>query len=319
MYYDCAPLQGVTTYVFRNTHREFFPGVSRYFIPFFSPPKEHLITPREMRDLLPAHNAGTPVVPQLMVRSPEDCLWAIGAMAELGYGEVNLNLGCPSGTVVAKGKGSGLLARPDELDRFLDTVYARSVLPVSIKTRLGIQDPAEFRPILEIYNRYPLTELIIHPRVQKEFYKGSVHLDAFAAALERCRCPVRYNGDLLTVADCQALEARFPQVERIMLGRGLAADPALVQKLLGGAAVDRVTLERFLDTLFARYLDCYGNVENALQRMKELWYYLIRLFDGGERLGMKLRRARGQAAYQDLTRRVLQELPLRQEAAGPFE
>lgn len=314
MQYDCAPLQGVTTYVFRNTHREFFPGVARYYMPFFSPTKEHLITPREMRDLDPAHNAGTAVVPQLMARSPEDLVWSIGAMAELGYREVNLNLGCPSGTVVAKGKGSALLGRPEELARLLDAVYTHAAIPVSIKTRLGLREPEEFDALVELFNRYPIPELIIHPRVQREFYQGQVHLDAFSRALARSRCPVTYNGDLLTAADCRALAAHFPAVKRIMLGRGLAADPALVRKLQGGAAVDRTTLQAFTDTLFARYQESFGNVENALQRMKELWYYLIWLFDGGERLGMKLRRVRGAADYAALTGRIFRELPLRTDA-----
>ena len=154
--------------------------------------------------------------------------------------------------------------------------------------------------------------------MQKEFYQGNVHLDVFAAALAHSRCPVTYNGDLLTPADCRALAARFPTVERIMLGRGLAADPALVTKLGGGPAVDRETLRRFLDTLFDRYRESYGNMENSLQRMKELWFYLIHLFEGGERLGMKLRRVRGPQDYTALTERILNELPLRSEAKGPF-
>lgn len=119
-----------------------------------------------------------------------------------GLSEVNLNLGCPSGTVVAKGKGSGLLGRREELERLLDGIYARAGIPVSIKTRLGLRDPEEFFPLLELFNRYPVCELIIHPRVQKDFYRNQPRLDAFAAALASCRAPVCYNGDLVTAADC---------------------------------------------------------------------------------------------------------------------
>lgn len=318
MYYDCAPLQGITTFVFRNTHHRFFPGVDRYFMPFFSPTKEHLITPRELRDLSPAHNEGTTAVPQLLVRNVEDFLWAVGALADLGYREVNLNLGCPSGTVVSKGKGAGMLGRLEELDCFLDAAFSRTPLPISVKTRLGLRDPSEFPSLLEIYNRYPLSELIIHPRVQKEFYKGSVHLDVFADALAHSRCPVRYNGDLLTPADCRALSARFPGVERIMLGRGLIADPALVRKLLGGPGMDTGTLRFFLDTLYAGYLASYGNEENTLQRMKELWFYLIHLFEGGERYALKLRQLRNLRDYAVLTERIFGELELLDAPQGAF-
>lgn len=187
MHIYAAPLEGITTFVFRNTHRAIFGCVDKYYMPFFSPAAEHILTVRELRDLIPEHNAGISVVPQVMTRRAEDFLWAVEQVAAMGYGEVNLNLGCPSGTVTAKGKGAGFLARPEELDTFLNEVFSRTTLPVSVKTRLGIQKTEEFDRLLEIYNRYPILELTVHPRVQKDFYKNAVHLDAFAAALPLCR------------------------------------------------------------------------------------------------------------------------------------
>lgn len=166
-------------------------------------------------------------MPQVMTRRAEDFLWAAEQVADMGYGEVNLNLGCPSGTVTAKGKGAGFLARPEELDAFFEAVFTKVTLPVSVKTRLGIREAEEFDRLLEIYNRYPISELMIHPRVQRDFYKNTVRLDAFAAALARSRNPVVYNGDLVTPKDCTAFTRRFPEVETVMIGRGLIADPAL--------------------------------------------------------------------------------------------
>ena len=163
---DFAPLDGITRAVYRRVWHKYFGGVDRYFIPFFSPTDQHILTNRDRREIGPENNAGRPAVPQVMTCRAEDFLWAAELVADMGYSEVNLNLGCPSGTVTAKGKGSGFLAKPEELDRFFDQVFSRVTLPVSVKTRLGIADPAEFEPLMDIYDRYPITCLTIHPRVQ---------------------------------------------------------------------------------------------------------------------------------------------------------
>lgn len=174
MNYYFAPMEGITGAVFRRTHHEFFPGIDKYFMPFITPTTQEKLTPRQKRDVLPEYNEGVPAVPQLLTRTAADFIWAANTLASLGYAEVNLNLGCPSGTVTAKGKGAGFLAHPDELDRFLDAVFSACTVPISIKTRLGVHDPAEFEALLEIYNRYPVAELTIHPRVRQDFYKGRV-------------------------------------------------------------------------------------------------------------------------------------------------
>ena len=191
-----APMEGITTWLFRGEHHRMFGGADRYYMPFFSPTAEHLITARERRDLDPAHNEGVVAVPQIMTRRAEDFLWAAGELAALGYREVNLNLGCPSGTVAAKGKGAGFLAHPEELDAFFDRVFSgASPVRISVKTRLGVREPEEFGRLLEVYNRYPIAELIVHARVQRDFYRLPVRTEAFASALEGSRIPVCCNGD----------------------------------------------------------------------------------------------------------------------------
>ena len=174
MKYYFAPLEGVTSAPYRQAHHRHFSGVDRYYAPFISPTIHHVLTPREQRDILPEYNEGVPVIPQLLTKNAEDFLWAAGDLAAMGYSEVNLNLGCPSGTVVSKGKGSGFLGHPEELERFLDEIFEKSPIAVSVKTRLGVTDPDEFGPILELYNRYPISELTIHPRVQKQMYRKEV-------------------------------------------------------------------------------------------------------------------------------------------------
>lgn len=311
---DFAPLDGITKAVFRQVWSRFFGGVDRYFIPFFSPTDQHILTDRDRREL--TGSMDLPGIPQVMTCRAADFLWAVERLKDLGFPEANLNLGCPSGTVTAKGKGSGFLADPEGLDRFFDEVFSKAVLPVSVKTRLGYQTEAEFPRLLEIFNRYPIACLTIHPRIRAEKYRGAVHMDEFTLAMETSRNPVCYNGDLQTVEDMEGLKARFPSLEAVMIGRGAIADPAFPRKLRGGAAATREELQAFTAALYEAYRDFYGQAHPAAQRMKEVWFYLIHLFENGERLGGRLRRSRGPKAYEQLEAEIFQTLVLRDHTEG---
>ena len=309
-----APMEGITGALFRRTHRRFFPGVDRYFMPFLSPSQHHVFTRRELRDILPEQDEDLDAVPQLLTRSGADFLWAAGELARMGYREVNLNLGCPSGTVVAKGKGAGMLAHPEELDRFLDQVFGGVRVKVSVKTRLGLESPEEFGPLLEIFEKYPLHLLIIHPRVRKDFYSEPVRIEAFSRALEMYSGPVCYNGGLVTAEGCCRFQERFPQVDRVMIGQGLLADPALAAKAKGEPPPDRKVLRAFHDGLYQTYLEAFGSQRNTVFHMKELWSYLCRLFEGGDRLFKDIRKAQDSRDYEGAVARVFGELPMRKDA-----
>ena len=314
--YDLAPLDGITKTVFRRVWSARFGGADRCFIPFFSPTTEHFMTAKDLRELDRSLNPGLDLVPQVMTKRAEDFLWAAEVVQDLGYREVNLNLGCPSGTVTAKGKGAGFLAKPEELERFFDEVFARIQMPVSVKTRLGVSDPEEFGRLLEIYNQYPITCLTIHARVRTEKYRGPVHLDAFAQALENSKNPVCYNGDLRTVEEVRAMEERFPTLDAAMIGRGAVADPALLRKLRGGPAATREELQDFTQDLFRAYQAFYGQVGPAAQRMREVWFYLIHLFENAERLNKKMRRFKNPGEYEAAEAAIFAELPLRDHCEG---
>ena len=314
MRYDFAPLEGITGALFRRLHHQFFPGVDRYYMPFLSPTRDHVFTPRELREILPENNPDAEVIPQLLTKVPEDFLWAAGELAAMGYQTVNLNLGCPSGTVVAKGKGSGMLADPSALDAFLDAVFSRAPCAVSVKTRLGLSDPEEFGPLLEIYNHYPLAELIVHPRVQKDGYRHPVRLEAFAPILAASRHPVCFNGGLVTTQDCRDLVGRFSGICGVMIGQGLVANPALVRQIRGGPGADRETLRAFHEALFGGYSQLFGSAHNAMMRMKELWAYLIRLFRDSGPYAKRLRKARDPQTFSQSVDAVFQELELLPEA-----
>lgn len=319
MRYYAAPMQGITTWLWRRTHQEMFGGVEKYYTPFFSPTRDQCIPERDWRDLDPAANRGVFVVPQLMTCWAEDFLWAARYLSDLGYPEVNLNLGCPSGTVVAKGKGSGFLARPDELDRFLETVFSAGLpIAVSVKTRLGLREEDEFPRILEIYNRYPIAELTLHPRVQKDFYQKPIHEEAFARVLPDCRLPLCYNGELRTVAQVEEFRGKYPAVSRLMFGRGLAADPALPRKLRGGEPASKEEIRRFTAVLYRGYQEAYGSRGPAVQKMKELWFRLIGLFDDHERCEKRMRRLRSPEDYEAAEAEIFSACPLRTET-GEFK
>ena len=165
-----APLEGLTDAAFRRIHHTYFPGgIDRYYTPFFSPTVHRALTPRESRELPIANTIDVQVIPQLLTKVPEDFIWMTGVCKELDYTEVNLNLGCPSGTVTAKSKGAGMLREPSLLQNFLDNIFSNTALPISVKTRLGFDNRDEFYSLLDIYNQYPIVELTIHPRLRKDF------------------------------------------------------------------------------------------------------------------------------------------------------
>ena len=307
MEYYFAPMEGLTDSVYRHLHHAYFPGVDKYYMPFFSPTVHRSLTPREARELPFANSEAFQAVPQILCKNPEDFLWAAEQCRDRGYREVNLNLGCPSGTVFSKGKGSGMLRDPDALDRFLEQIYASAPLPISLKTRLGVEQPEEFEKLLEIYNRYPVSLLILHPRVRSAFYNGPVHLEMVQMALEQSKNPLCYNGNLNSVSEIQAFSKAFPSIEKVMLGRGLIGDPGM----LAPEGTTAAALEGFYDALLERYMELFGGSRNAMFRLKENWRYLLCRFDGAEKLGKRLKKATDLSDYRAITQEIIHTCPLR--------
>ena len=306
MTYYFAPMEGLTDSIYRRTHHKYFPGVDAYYMPFLSPTIHRSLTHKEDRELPLADTMPFRAVPQILTKVPEDFLWAAQVCADRGYDEVNLNIGCPSGTVVSKGKGSGMLRDVAALDAFLETIFAGTSLPVSVKTRLGLEKPEEFPALLEVFNRYPIRELTIHPRVRKQFYDGSVHMEQFHYAAANSRNPLCYNGDILTLSQAEALAAEFPQIQSIMIGRGLIADPGM---LSGGTDVK--ALESFMNELMDIYTVEFGGARNAIFRLKENWGFLHSRFEGSEKLWKELRKCTDAAQFRTITNQIFHTLPLK--------
>ena len=309
MIYSLAPMEGITGHVFRRVHAECFGALDVYYTPFLPPPRVgSTFGGKNFKEIDPSNNEGLNVVPQLLTKNADEFVWAAHLLAELGYREVNLNLGCPSGTVVSKGKGSGFLRNPDELEVFLQDICERSPLPVSVKTRLGLSDDNEYERVLDIYCRLPLAELIVHPRVQADRYQGSPRWQAYGETLARAPFPVAYNGDIFTVEDACALTAAYPETCHIMLGRGLLANPALGRMLAGGSPDSAAELKAFHDKLFAAYQQEIGG--NAVFRMKEWWFYAKCAFEDPQTVHRAVRKVRRGEEYEAVVERLFQTVDL---------
>lgn len=301
-----APLEGVTDAAYRRVHHAHFSGVSRYYIPFISPTQTLTLNSRELSNVSPEQNAGIHAVPQVLTRNAEHFIWAARVLWDMGYDEVNLNTGCPSGTVTAKGKGAGMLARITELEMFLDEVYAQSPIPISIKTRVGYASPDEFDRILDLFSQYPVRELIIHPRTREQFYKGTPHLEVYAQAFSKTRLPLVYNGDLFTAESCHAMEQRCPQTRALMLGRGLIANPALAREYAGGAPLEIDELRAFHDDLLREYIEKYPrNV--VVARIREIMKNVACCFENPEKPLKAIRKANSLPQYEEAVNRLFDE------------
>ncbi len=298
MNYYFAPMEGITGAIFRSTFHQCFSPTDRYYTPFLSPTQDRRITARQWREIDPEANGGVPLVPQLLTNNAELFLWAARELAALGYREVNLNLGCPSGTVVKKKKGSGLLDEPQILIPMLNEIFSHCPIAVSIKTRIGLKEEEEFESLLELYNDYPICELIVHPRVQKDLYRGEVRMAAFDLAYRQSKAPLCYNGDLFAPEDVEDILKRYPKLSGIMLGRGAIANPGLPGYLKNGNWATLSQIQEFHDLLYRRYRAAMPGLKPTLFKMQELWSFLSCMFDRPEKAMKAIRKASSFPAYE---------------------
>ena len=300
-----APLEGITGHIFRNAYNEIYGHIDKYFAPFISPSEKCPITPRERKEITPENNQGFYLVPQILTCRSEHFIEGARELQAMGYKEINLNLGCPSGTVCAKGKGAGFLPETLALQKFLDDIYSYAGsdgVKISIKTRLGYFNPDEFYDLLDIFNKYPVSELIVHPRIKSDFYKGEPRKEYYAYALEHSKCPLVYNGNIFTVKDYDEYSSSFGvSLDPVMLGRGLISDPSLADKLKGFTAeTDFAKFKRLHDAIYHGYQKVMSPDINVLYKMRELWSYWQTLFDGKERDIKRLLKAKKYAEYEDV-------------------
>ena len=304
--YYMAPLESVTTWIYRQAHAKIYGRLDKYFIPFLEPHEKRDFKTRELQEILPEHNENIYAVPQILTNRSEGFIKLAKALKDWGYEEVNLNLGCPSKTVVTKGKGSGFLAKPEELERFLTEIFdaLSGEVKISVKTRIGKEDPEEFPALLELFNKYPMEELIIHPRVQKDGYGNVPRLELYELAEKQSVNPLCYNGDLYTREQIRNFAERFPGTERLMFGRGFLRDPGLLYNEGKDLKDIFEKFWAFHDLVYEGYQERNMGDRNVLFKMKELWSYQVYQFSEPERLFKTFKKVQDCNEYEQMIRNL---------------
>ncbi|MBP3677665.1 MAG: tRNA-dihydrouridine synthase family protein [Agathobacter sp.] len=304
-----APLEGITGYVFRNAYAKYYGGIDKYFTPFISPHTKKLMDTREKRDILPENNQGLYVVPQVLTNQAEDLIDLAKQLHEdYGYEEINLNLGCPSKTVTTKGKGSGFLEYPERMEEFFDRYFKVLDVKLSIKTRIGYWEVEEAQRLLNLYERFPFEEVIIHPRLGSEMYKGTPHYDVFENYLERSKHSLCYNGDINSLEQLQSLDSKWQKCDKFMLGRGLIARPGMLQMKEQGVYSATLSQEEWIhfmefhDELVEGYYAYMCEDRNTLFKMKELWTWWAAMFPGQEKTLKKIKKVTTLQEYKQLVK-----------------
>lgn len=298
-----APVRGVTDAVYREAFAVCFGGFAGAVAPFIQLRQGQGLRPGELRQVAPEHNRALRTIPQLLTHHPATLAAALRELHGQGHAEANLNLGCPYPMVAKRGRGSGLLPHPDRIDALLGEAVDSSPVRLSVKMRLGYADPDEFRAVLAVLNRHPLTQVILHARTAAQMYEGAVDLDRAAAAQALCRHPFVYNGDIAAACGLRSLEQRLPGTAAWMIGRGALADPFLPAEILGAPAPApedrRRRLREFHDRLHEGYGRWLSGPGHLLDKMKEQWEYLARAFADPRRVHARIRRVRDAAAYAE--------------------
>ena len=298
-----APLRGLTGAIFRNTYGEYFDGIDWAVTPFLTTVQGSRIKPSQLEDVLPENNIRIPVVPQILCKTTDKFIPLAKALFDLGYETVNWNLGCPFPRVAKKQRGSGLLPHADLIDAFLETVLVKIPNRISIKLRLGWREPEEIFALLPVLNCYPIKELILHPRTGVQMYTGEVDLVSFEKCLSLSRCPVIYNGDIVSRDTFEMLRRKFNTIETWMIGRGLLSDPFLPGEIKGLMPddFDRVRhFHLFHDALFDRLATVRQGPSHLVDAMKGYWGYFHQFFSSGERILKKIRKIQRPEQYRDL-------------------
>lgn len=286
-----APLEGITTYTYRNTHAQMFDGCDEYYAPFINPGDQYKSGRKGIKDILPEKQK-TKLKVQVITNKAESFLKFAPKIKDMGYDEININLGCPASTVVKKGRGAGFLKMPDEIDKFFDGIFSNCDMKVSVKTRIGFEDASEMERLMEIYNKYPLSLLIIHPRTCRDFYSGVPNYEAFEKAYKVSANKVCFNGNIYTVSDYEKLTERFKNLDSVMIGRGAVRNPALFREIKGGKPLETPELVEFTKRLIHNYMEVLQSDTFTLHKLKEIWSYIMQMFPEEKKITKAIKKSK---------------------------
>ena len=302
-----GPFQGITDAPFRNVFKRHFGGIDKFYTPFFTGIQKDHAKNMQVEEIDPRFNDVETLTPQILSTDAEEILRFAAQCKELGYKEINLNMGCPFPRVANKKRGCGLLPYPDKIDALLGNVFERIDLKFSIKCRLGYFNPDEIVPAIEVFNRYPLSELIIHPRIGKLLYKGEADVQRFAELMPKIKAPLVYNGDIVSVESFERIREQVKPVNEFMLGRGLLANPFLAEEIKGDSRHCDGRLHDYVLDLYEDRLRHAGGSPKVLGRMKELWSYLMYSFDEPQDIWRKIKKINALREYEEAVEAVFRE------------
>ena len=302
-----GPFQGITDAPFRNVFKRHFGGIDKFYTPFFTGIQKDHAKNMQVEEIDPRFNDVETLTPQILSTDAEEILRFAAQCKELGYKEINLNMGCPFSRVANKKRGCGLLPYPDKIDALLGNVFERIDLKFSIKCRLGYFNPDEIVSVIEVFNRYPLSELIIHPRIGKLLYKGEADVQRFAELMPKIKAPLVYNGDIVSVESFERIREQVKPVNEFMLGRGLLANPFLAEEIKGDSRHCDGRLHDYVLDLYEDRLRHAGGSPKVLGRMKELWSYLMYSFDEPQDIWRKIKKINALREYEEAVEAVFRE------------
>lgn len=298
-----SPLQGFTDFRFRNAFNHYFGGIDTFYAPYIRLNGKFVIKPAYEKDIALKNNTDIKVIPQIMTNDADEFIFVTKYIQDLGYKELNWNLGCPYPMVINRGMGSGLINDPDKINRILDRVHSETDVIVSMKMRMGYEHNKEILDVFPILEKYPIKNIAIHARIGKQLYKGGVDLNAFQRCLDHTGQKIYYNGDITTVEEYKSLKERFPSIDHWMIGRGLIADPFLPQMIKNDTTEypeDRMEVfGKFHDTLFHEFEQSLSGPKHIILKMYHFWEYFAIAFEDSSKGLKKIKKAKNIEAYQD--------------------
>lgn len=289
LYY--APLEGISLRVLRRVHSEVFGCADAYFAPFISPGDQERVNRKGMRDIAPEKNKEVKPKIQVLTGCSESFLRFLENVKALGYDEININMGCPVQMVTKKSRGSGMLKDTEALDRFLYEIFDKSDVKITVKSRIGFYSAAEFPRLIEIFNKYPISELTVHPRIREQFYKGEPDMDAFSYAYNNYTGRLCYNGDIWEKEDYDAIADKYPNLSGVMIGRGAVKNPAIFREIKGGKALNTEELCTFTEKVANGWYEVLKSETYTLYKLKELWGYMSLNFPDEKKITKAIKKA----------------------------
>lgn len=297
-----SPLQGFTDFRFRNAQNKLFGGIDTFYSPYIRLNGKLVIKPSYQRDLQLDNNLDLEVIPQVITNDAEEFLFVAKYVLDLGYKELNWNLGCPYPMVTKSGMGSGLISNTEKINHILERAHNETDILVSMKMRLGYESPQEILDVLPILDKYPLKNIAIHARLGKQLYKGGVDLDGFQKCIDQAKHTLYYNGDITSVEGFREMQERFPSISHWMIGRGLIADPFLPTMIKNDTTeypANKIELfSAFHDTLYAIYSESLSGSTHILLKMYHLWEYFSTTFPNPHKVLKKIKKAQSIRNYE---------------------